>query len=176
MKIYIHPYASIYTSIYAASFFQKHAQPPTSFCPVPPNCLSRKWTQLQKNLLSWLFTVGYWVLYEAGPWWYTWWTQKLSPEAIINNKAMLLVDCNKQLSMAETFSVFFKHLFGVIVISTIPQPNTTMVSFYILQVEGVVLCKGIDVFYGNWYRESYNFRIERWRRADVLSEGNRILF
>ena len=89
---------------------------------------------------------------------------------------MLLVDCNKQLSMAETFSVFFKHLFGVIVISTIPQPNTTMVSFYILQVEGVVLCKGIDVFYGNWYRESYNFRIERWRRADVLSEGNRILF
>ena len=65
------------------------------------------------------------------------------------NKAMLLVDCNKQLSMAETFSVFFKHLFGVIVISTIPQPNTTMVSFYILQVEGGVLCKEIDVFYGN---------------------------
>ena len=46
------------------------------------------------------------------------------------NKAMLL-----QLSMAETFPVFFKHLFVVIVIFTIPQPNTTMVSFYILQVE-----------------------------------------
>ena len=93
---------------------------------------------------------------------YTWWTQKLSLE----NRAMLLVDRNKQLSMTKTFSVFFKHLFVVIVISTIPHSNTTMVSFYILQVEGGVLCKEIDVFYGNWYHESNNFRIERWRRAE----------
>ena len=51
------------------------------------------------------------------------------------NKAMLLVVRNKQSSMAKTFSVFFKHLFVVIVISIIPHSNTTMVSFYILQVE-----------------------------------------
>ena len=42
------------------------------------------------------------------------------------NKAMLLVDGNKQLGMTQTFSVFFKHLFVVIVISTISQVNTTM--------------------------------------------------
>ena len=39
------------------------------------------------------------------------------------NKAMLLVDRNKQLSMAETFSVFFKHLFvstvGALVVVTV---------------------------------------------------------
>ena len=65
------------------------------------------------------------------------------------NKVILLVDRNKQLSMAETFSVFFKHSFVVIFISTIPQPHTTVVSFYTLQVEGGILCKGIDVSYGN---------------------------
>ena len=90
------------------------------------------------------------------------------------NKAMLLVVRNKQSSMAKTFSVFFKHLFVVIVI----YHNHTQqgLIFYILQVEGRVLCKEIGVFYGYWYRESNNFCIERWRKADVLSEGNRILF
>ena len=64
------------------------------------------------------------------------------------NKAMLLVDGNKQLGMTQTFSVFFKHLFVVIIYISLQYHNHTQqwLVFYILQVEGGVLCKEIDVF------------------------------
>ena len=41
------------------------------------------------------------------------------------NKAMLLVDGNKQLGMTQTFSVFFKHLFVVIIYISLQYHNHT---------------------------------------------------
>ena len=141
MYVYIDIHICIHKYIHICSFvFPEACSASHIFLPCATKLLVTKMNSTPKK--SFIVALHSWLLYEARPpWWCTWWTQKLSPEAIINNKAMLLVDCNKQLSMAETFSVFFKHLFVVIVISTIPQPNTTMVSFYILQVEEGVLCK-----------------------------------
>ena len=91
--IYIHICIHIY--IHICSFvFPEACSASHIFLPCATKLLVTKMNSTPKNLLSWLFTIGSWVLYEAGPWWYTWWTQKLSLETRIRPCYSLIVISN----------------------------------------------------------------------------------